>query len=484
MSIAHSNPTGLTEVLSWKARRAWLRRFRRAIAAHARDLSRVVSEEIGKPESEAYVAEVLPLLAAIRWHERRAAGILGVRRAWGRPGWLLGRSVTVERAALGRVLIIATWNYPVGLLGVQLVQAIAAGNRVTVKPSERSPESQRLLVRLAGSCGLPGGWIELADASRAEGERLLRCEAFDKVIFTGGSDTGRRVAEQCSASLTPSVLELSGRDSAFVLADADPRIAADRIWLAVTMNAGQTCMAPRRALVDRAVYRAFLDALAPLAAAARPVRLVDAAQATRCSGLVQQALEMGARSLSGVAEPASDGWIRPIAVVDCPAHAALVDGDHFGPVLAVIPVEGLEQALQIHKRCSQVLAAGVFTRSASRLAKDARFLATLDASVVSFNECVTPTGHPAVAIAGVGASGWGASRGEAGLLELSRPLAVSCTAAWTPAAKAPAPRVLAGLDRMVRWWHGARSPERLEPPVRPEIQDRTRHPAVAGKEHV
>lgn len=482
MPTTLSNPSGLPEVLAWTARRSWLRAFRRAVAAHARDLSRVVAEEIGKPESEAYVSELLPLLAAIRWHERGAAQILGERRAWGRPGWLLGRSVSVQRAPVGRVLIIATWNYPIGLLGVQLVQAIAAGNRVTVKPSERSPESQRLLVRLAGSCGLPHGWIELADASRAEGERLLQEGRFDKVLFTGGSETGRKVAEQCASSLTPSVLELSGRDSAFVLSDADPEIAASRIWLAVTMNAGQTCMAPRRALVDRRIYRAFINALAPLAAAVRPVRLVDAGPAMRCSGLVQEALGMGGRSLSGVAEHASDGWIRPIAVVDCPAHASLVQGDHFGPAIAVVPVDGLGEALQIHRGCSQALAASVFTRSADRLAKDARFLEALGASVVSFNECVTPTGHPGVAIAGAGASGWGASRGEAGLLELSRPLTVSRTAEWTPAAEAPPPRLLATLDRLVHWWHGAKSPERLEPPVRPGVQERTRQPAMAGKE--
>jgi acyl-CoA reductase-like NAD-dependent aldehyde dehydrogenase len=202
----------------------------------------------------------------------------------------------------------------------------------------------------------------------------------------------------------------------------------------------------------------------------------------RCSGLVQEALGMGGRSLSGVAEHASDGWIRPIAVVDCPAHASLVQGDHFGPAIAVVPVDGLGEALQIHRGCSQALAASVFTRSADRLAKDARFLEALGASVVSFNECVTPTGHPGVAIAGAGASGWGASRGEAGLLELSRPLTVSRTAEWTPAAEAPPPRLLATLDRLVHWWHGAKSPERLEPPVRPGVQERTRQPAMAGKE--
>jgi aldehyde dehydrogenase (NAD+) len=442
----------------------------------------VISEEVGKPESEAYVSEVLPLLASIRWHEACAGSILGARPAWGRPGWLLGRTVTLQRAPVGRVLIIATWNYPAGLLGIQLLQAIAAGNRVTVKPSERSPESQRLLVRLAASCGLPDGWIELADASRSEGQRLVVSGGFDKVMFTGGSRTGRSVAEACAASLTPSVLELSGRDSALVLADADPVLAARRLWLALTLNAGQTCMAPRRALVDRSVYRAFLDAMAPLAAGARPVRLVDAAEAVRCSTLVSEALSLGARSLSGVAETASDGWIRPIIAVDCPAHAPLVHGEHFGPVMAVVPVDGVQEALQIHRRSAHVLATSVFSRSARSLQRNESFVHSLGSSVVTFNECVTPTGHPGVTIAGRGESGWGASRGEAGLLELTRPLSVSRTAAWTPDADPPTPRMLGMLDRMVRWWHGARSPGRLEHPARPAGESNTDTPAMAGKE--
>ena len=191
------------------------------------------------------------------------------------------------RASLGRVLIIATWNYPIGLLGVQLVQAIAAGNHVTVKPSERSPESQRRLAGLAAACA-PRGWIEVLDASRCEGERAVQNGAFDHVVFTGGTATGRQVAASAAQTLTPTSLELSGSDSALVLADADVRQAARRIWQAVTLNAGQTCMAPRRALVDRAIYGAFVAELAPLAAAARSVRLVDADQAV-IAGLVAAA---------------------------------------------------------------------------------------------------------------------------------------------------------------------------------------------------
>ena len=459
---AASNAAGW---LGWPQRRAWLRRFRRSVAASGLELARVISEEIGKPQGEAYVSEVLPLLAAIRWHERRAWRILRNRVAPGRPAWLMGRRVKVGRAPLGRVLIVATWNYPVGLLGVQLVQAVTAGNRVTVKPSERSPRSQLLLMRLAASCGLPADWLTLAEASRAEGERLVMEGDFDKIVFTGGSATGERVAMAAARSLTPSVLELSGADTALVLADAEPGRTAARLWLALTMNAGQTCMAPRRALVDRSVYRAFLDALAPLAAGARPVRLVSAEEAVRCHALASSAVQRGGRSLSGILEPARDGWIRPLVVADCPAQAELFDGAHFGPVLAVVPVDGLSEMSALHARVPHRLSVSIYTRRPDRLRRDAAFLASLGASVVTFNESVTPTGHPGVPLAGSGASGWGATRGEAGLLEMSRPLAVGETASWTPAAVPPEGGLLGALDRLVRWWHGAAHPRHVVDPA-------------------
>lgn len=480
-----SNRTPATAGWTWPERRNWLRRFRQGVAQQGMAIAARVAGEIGKPVGEAYVSEVLPLLAAIRWHERRAGRLLASRHAAGRPAWLTGRRVQVARMPLGHGLIVATWNYPVGLLGVQLVQAVAAGNRVTVKPSERSPQSQAMLVRLACSCGLPEGWISLAPATREAGAALVERGHFDKVLFTGGSATGGMVASACARRLVPSVLELSGHDSALVLADADAAVAAERIWLAVTMNAGQTCMAPRRVLVDRRVYRRFVEALSALAAAARPMRLTSAVEATTCVRLARLAVERGARSASGVLEPACDGWLRPMAMLDCPPEAELFRGEHFGPVLAVVPVDDLAHARSLHGRVRNRLSVSVYGGpSADALARDPEFLASLGASVVTFNESVTPTGHPAVPIAGRGASGWGASRGEDGLLAWTRPVAVSRTAWWTPSARPPEGGQLAWLDRLVRWWHGARSPSCVVEPgaaSEPEMAD-PRRPEAAEME--
>ena len=131
---------------------------------------------------------------------------------------------------LGRVLVIATWNYPVQLLGIQLVQAVLAGNRVVVKPSERAPKTQARLIALAVEAAeaVPSmrGVIESRPATRGEGQRLVAEEQFDHVIFIGSTAVGRAIAEVCAARLIPTTLELSGSDSAIVFADADARAAA------------------------------------------------------------------------------------------------------------------------------------------------------------------------------------------------------------------------------------------------------------------
>lgn len=414
------------------ARIAWCEEFERLLVDRERDLVAAVRADIGKAEWETVTQEFLPLVASIRWHRANAERLLAPARVGGGPWWLIGQRHWRLRVPVGRVLVIATWNYPLQLVGIQLTQAVVAGNRVVVKPSERSPRSQRMLLDLAraaaSAAGLPQDTVVSAEATREAGRELLERERFDRVVFTGSTAVGREVALACARTLTPSTLELSGRDSAIVLADADPKLAARSIWHAATMNAGQTCMAPRRALVDRAIYQRFLDALRPLAASARPVRLADHSMADRCVQLAEAAVRAGGRSLGGVIEPASAGSMRPLCVESCPRESELFEGDHFGPVLAVVPVDGAADALAAHRATGQHLATSVFTGAPSRALADAAFVAALGSGVVTVNDAVIPTGHPGVAIEGRGPSGWGASRGEAGLLALTREVACSATA--------------------------------------------------------
>jgi acrylyl-CoA reductase (NADPH) len=213
------------------------------------------------------------------------------------------------------------------------------------------------------------GSIERRSATREEGRRVLAEEHFDHVVFTGSTAVGRAIAEVCAPRLIPTTLELSGSDSAFVLADADARAAARAVFMGFTANAGQTCMAPRRALVMREAYAAFCDELARLVAGAKRVTLVDAGAAEAAQRAASAAISAGGRSIAGALEPVSGRTMRPAAVLDCPSDGDLFAGRHFGPAIAVVRVVDTGEALELHRRSDQHLTASVFTAKPARAAK-------------------------------------------------------------------------------------------------------------------
>lgn len=462
------------------SRAEWLRGFRSRVASHTRDLARLTHEEVGKPLDEAVAADVMALLAAIKWHQKHAARILRPQRSSGRPAWMLGVKQSTHRAQLGRVGIIATWNYPVQLLGVQLVQALAAGNRVIVKPSEHAPQTQALLLELAAE-GLPAGTLEWTEATREAGRTMITDGGLDHVVFTGSTSVGHAIAATLADRLIPSTLELSGRDSAIVLGDADPALAAKTIWHHVAMNAGQTCMAPRRALVHESVYAEFIRQLGLIASGEAPRRMISREAANEAHSAAIEGVEAGGRAISGVLEgPSGDDGrtYRPVAIVDCPPDAPTVAGNHFGPVIAVVPVASTDDALSIHHAHDQHLATSVYTAKPAR----ARALAPyLGSSIVTINDTIIPSGHPAATLGGCARSGWGVSRGVDGLLAMTRPVAVSTT---SPRLRLPVGPTPPGMDtrlvQLINTLYGRVSPARTNPAQREATTPRTNQPAAAA----
>jgi len=411
-------------------RLGWLNGFSTAVEANADELVDAICADCGKTSWEAFAADVLPLLACARWTAANARRILASRPVRGRPWWLVGQQHATHRVPLGSVALIATWNYPVQLLGISLVHAIVAGNRVTVKPSEHAHRSQGLLLRLAAE-GLPPNLLRRTPATREAGAELLARESFDHIVFVGSTEVGRQIAVGAAASLTPTTLELSGCDSAIVLRGADLALAARTIWQALSMNAGQTCMAPRRILVDAEVQRAFLAELAPLVAGASQRTLISEGAARQVDSCIREAVASGGHSLSGVVEAPVGRCIRPAVVSGCSAQCKLARGDHFGPAAAVLSARGLDALVALHRTFPQHLSVSIFAapHQAQALVRDAALVASLGAGFVTFNDAILPTVHPATSIRGRGPSGWGTSRGEDGLLAMTRSVTVSQTSA-------------------------------------------------------
>lgn len=427
----------------------WIRCWRRAIARESAALAALCAKELDRPPFEVLMSDIVPLLDACRWHEKNARRVLRPRRVRNGGLWRLGQRHTLQRQPLGHVAIIATWNYPYQLMGIQLLQAIASGNRVTVKPSERSPKCQLRLLGLARDAGLDEARLSWTQPTREAGRDLLELGQFDLVVFTGSTGTGRAVASRLADSLTPSVLELSGSDSAIVLDDADATLAAESIYFAVTLNAGQSCMAPRRVIVERGIADAFVEAFARKFEQEPRVRTIRGAEADRCRELVERACSEGGEIRTS-GPPPDDGF-SPTAVLSCPAGSEIAESDHFGPAIAVIRSSSRDETLRLAQRPVKSLASSIFTSNPGEAETVA---ASLDASFVTINDCVLPTAHPGVSIAGRGLSGWGVTRGELGLLAMTRPQFLSTTSSRVRVPTAdPGKQARVRIERFVRWWY-------------------------------
>ena len=238
----------------------------------------------------------MPLAAACRFLERRARSVLAPRKVSGfsRPLWLFGQRDRVYRRPRGIVGIIGTWNYPLYLNGVQIVQAVVAGNAVLWKPSEVSPASARALFTLIQEAGFPVNLVQMLPATREGGVDLANA-AVDHIVFTGSSITGRVLAANLGRRMISSTLELSGIDALFVLEDADLDMAAQAAWFGATLNRGQTCIAARRVFVHRNCYSAFADSLSQFVRKAQPMRLAMESQVKQAEHLVGDAVSDGAR---------------------------------------------------------------------------------------------------------------------------------------------------------------------------------------------
>lgn len=428
--------------------------LRRLLVAEADRLCEAVERDVNRPAGEVLITDIVPAAEALKFLERDAERILRPRRvSWTRrPLWLFGQRDTIHRRPHGVVGIIGTWNYPIFLNLAQIAQALAAGNGVLWKPSELMPESAGRLHALFLSAGVPRELLQLLPATREAGPQLAEADV-NHVVFTGSAAVGRKLAARLGERLISSTLELSGCDAMFVLADANIEMAAKAAWFGATLNKGQTCLAVRRVFVDRSIYSRFLDALRPLADAGPPMALALQSQVRQAERLVNDARAGGARVV-GTALPSFDGArMTPVVLADAAAEMAICREASFAPISAVTPFDSIEQAMEWNQQCQFGLGASIFTadvRNAERLA------AQVAAGMVSINDVIAPTGHPATPFGGRGDAGWGVTQGADGLLGMTVPQVVSVRGgSWRPHYRpvAESPALVAFMRGLMEWSH-------------------------------
>jgi acyl-CoA reductase-like NAD-dependent aldehyde dehydrogenase len=428
-----------------------VRRLRHLIVKESSGFVTAVGDRNGRTPADTMAAEVVPLAEACRFLEREASRILRSRRLGhrGRPLWLARTGVEIHREPHGVVLVLAPANYPLFLPGVQLLQAIVAGNAVLLKPAPRRSAVADLLCALLAAAGVPPHLVQRLDEDVAGAEAVIR-RRVDHVVLTGSADTGRTVLTQLAASLTPATVELSGNDAVFVLPGAELSFAADAIAYGLRLNGGATCIAPRRVFVAREqapdlerMLRARLNALPPVPIADETLQ--------KLRPLLEAAERAGCR----LNRPAPDGQefsMSPVLVAEATPELALLRADIFAPVLSMIPVRDVAHALELDAVCPYALGASVFgpEKAALRLARQ------IDAGVVTINDLIVPTADPRLPFGGRGESGYGVTRGAEGLLNMTVVKAVSIRKGrFRPHYEQPSPHDLALFGAYLDAAHGA-----------------------------
>lgn len=441
--------SGATRPLEF--RRAQLRRLQEAIATNESTLLRALEADLHRPATEAWFGDIALVSSEIQHALRHL-------RSWIRPQSrrlpLLARPgrARVQPEPLGVTLIIGPWNYPVQLLMLPLVGAMAAGNCAVLKPSEFAPQTADAIARLIRET-FPEHYVAACPGGRDVAEALLH-ERFDKIFFTGGTAAGRAVMAAAAKHLTPITLELGGKCPCLVCADAPLDVAARRIAWGKFLNAGQTCVAPDFVLVEYPILEAFLGALQQALCefygddprqSPHYGRIVNRRHFERLAGL------LGAGRIARGGEQDMEAlYFAPTIMTDVPPDAPVMQEEIFGPILPVLGFDRLDEALAFLAGRPTPLALYLFTRDR---ATQSRVLAETRSGGVCLNDTVVHLLGKELPFGGLGESGMGAYHGRAGF---------DCFTHYRPVVRRtffpdfrlryPPPRFeLPALKRVARW---------------------------------
>jgi betaine-aldehyde dehydrogenase len=373
--------------LSWRAvapgeRAALLRRFAAVVDAHVDELAELEVRNAGHTWGNA------------RWEAGNVRDCLNYYA--GAPERLFGRQIPVAGGTdvtfhepLGVVGIIVPWNFPMPILGWGMAPALAAGNTVVLKPAELTPLTALRIAELAREAGIPEGvFTVLPGRGDVVGERFVTHPLVRKVCFTGSTEVGKKIMAGCAEQVKRVTLELGGKSSNIVFADADLAAAAAAAPYAVFDNAGQDCCARSRILVERSAYDEFLSLLEPAVSGMKVLHpsdeasemgpLISARQKERVEGYLA-----GVEVAFTGTTPGGDGfWVPPTVVLADDPTAPIWREEVFGPVVAVMPFDDEAQAVELANDTEYGLSGSVFT---SDLGRGLRVARAVEAGNLSVN---------------------------------------------------------------------------------------------------
>jgi aldehyde dehydrogenase (NAD+) len=392
-----------------------LMRLSNAIVAHADELAAIEQRDCGKPTRQAN-ADVAALARYLEFYSGACDKLHGTTIPY-----LDGYSVLTWREPHGVTGHIIPWNYPLQIFGRSVGGALAAGNSCVLKPAEDACLSLIRVAQLAAAVGFPAGAINVVTGYGHEaGDALVRHPDIGHISFTGSAAVGTLVARSAAERHCPVTLELGGKSPQIVFSDANLDVALPAIVNAIIQNAGQTCSAGSRLLVEHSVYDAVLSRLARAFVKLRagPARLdldlgplIRLTQQQRVRNMLAQAQAAGIETLAEgqIVEQAPSGgfYQAPVLMRDVPSDSGLIQEEVFGPVLVATSFRNEDHAIELANATRFGLVAGVWTQDGSRQFRIARQVRCGQVFVNNYGA----GGGVEIPFGGVKSSGYGREKG-------------------------------------------------------------------------
>ena len=419
------------EAIGPRGRKKWMMKWQEWILDNSDHLTDVLMSETGKARGDASV-EALGVADYINYWAGHAEEFLADKHPTPHTALDRVKKLTTVYRPYPLVGIIEPWNFPLAMLGVDVVPALAAGAAVLLKPSEVTPLSAVEFVRGWTEAGAPPV-LGLATGYGATGASVI--DNADYVHFTGSTATGRKVGVACAEQLKPFSLELGGKDPAIVLADADVDRAANGVAWGGMFNAGQVCVSIERVYVEAPIYDEFV---AKLTENVRKLQqgsetdpgftydvgaMATGAQRDIVARHVDEATAAGARVLTGGKPTGQGTFFEPTVLADVTADMACISEETFGPTLPVVKVADEDEAVRLANDSQYGLSATVWTGDTGRGERVAR---RLECGAVNINDALTNLFCPGLPMGGWKDSGIGyRSGGASGLIKFCRQQAIT-----------------------------------------------------------
>ncbi len=409
------------EALGVRERRKRLRKWADLLWERQKEAMQVIRRETGKAENGAYL-ELLVTDNLVTYYYHNAPRLLKPKRV---PTLFPGvQRAKIVYKAHGVVGIISPWNYPFLLPFMDSIPALFAGNVVVYKPSEVTPFSVQYGVDLMHEAGIPRDVVQVVHGDGSTGKALV--DHVDFIAFTGSTATGRKVAQQAAARLIPFTVELGGKDPSIVLKDADVDMTATGLMRGAFENAGQVCISVERVYVEAPIYDKLIERMLHYAPQfnlsnrsgfdVHMGSMTNTRELERTEAHIADAVQKGARVLFGGKRRPDLGplFFEPTILVDVDHSMDIMREETFGPVLPIMKVDSVEEAIRLANDSDYGLSASIFSKDLARAEKIAERIESGDVSINRTQMC---TATPALPTGGEKNSGIGRRNGESGLMK-------------------------------------------------------------------